>query len=352
MRILTIILCIIVLIATGLPLINSAAWWIRMFDFPRIQIAILTLATIILAFFFIDFKLKYKSPLMMFLATALIYQAQFVVVYTPLYPTQAKKSELPVGANSFTLLVANVRMENDEKARFLALAEKHNPDILVINEPDQRWAESISKLDHDFPYSVKYPQENSYGMMLLSKFPLTESVVHFLVKDHIPSIFTRVTLPSGQLIDLYCVHPEPPKPGTDTYQRDTELLIIGNKIRETNNPTVVAGDLNDVGWSVTSHLFRKYSGLVDPREGRGLFNTYSVFIPLLRYPLDHVFYSREFGLISLKKLEDIGSDHYPLLISLNYEPDGNNTEGLETTDASEEAEVEQTIRDGKEETTR
>jgi endonuclease/exonuclease/phosphatase (EEP) superfamily protein YafD len=81
-----------------------------------------------------------------------------------------------------------------------------------------------------------------------------------LVKDDIPSIFTRITLPSGSIIDFYGVHPEPPKPGTDTYERDTELLIIGKKIRETKNPTIVAGDLNDVGWSVTSKLFRKYSG--------------------------------------------------------------------------------------------
>lgn len=114
------------------------------------------------------------------------------------------------------------------------------------------------------------------------------------------------------------------------------------------HPTIVAGDMNDVGWSITSKLFRKYSGLVDPREGRGLFNTYSVFVPLLRYPLDHVFYSREFGLITLEKLEDIGSDHFPLLIGLSYEPDEDNTEGLEKTDAGEEAEVEEKIQEGKE----
>jgi endonuclease/exonuclease/phosphatase (EEP) superfamily protein YafD len=117
-------------------------------------------------------------------------------------------------------------------------------------------------------------------MMLLSKLPLTESAVNFLVKDDIPSIFTRITLPSGSIIDFYGVHPEPPRPGTDTYERDTELLIIGKKIKETKLPTIVAGDLNDVGWSVTSKLFRKYSGLVDPREGRGLYNTYNV---LCRY---------------------------------------------------------------------
>jgi len=188
--------------------------------------------------------------------------------------------------------------------------------------------------------------ENTYGMMLLSKLPLTESAVNFLVKDSIPSIFTKITLRSGSIIDFYGVHPEPPVPGTDSYERDTELLIIGKKIRESNNPTIVAGDLNDVGWSVTSKLFRKYSGLVDPREGRGLYNTYSVFVPLFRYPLDHIFYTKEFGLLTLEKLEGIGSDHFPLLIGLNYEPDDDNTEDLEKADAEEEAEVEEKIEEG------
>ena len=347
MWILTLILCTLVLITTGLPLIKTAAWWIRIFDFPRIQIAALTFLAIILASVFLDFKWEFKLPLLIILAVSLVYQVQFVVVYTPLYKTQAKNSNKKVAENSFSLLVSNVRMENDDKERFHARVKKYNPDVLLINEPDQDWAASIVKIDGDFQYSIKYPQGNTYGMMLLSKLPLTESAVNFLVEDDVPSIFTKITLPSGSKIDFYGVHPKPPMPGSDTYERDTELLIIAKKIRETKNPTVVAGDLNDVGWSVTSKLFRKYSGLVDPREGRGLYNTYNVSVPLLRYPLDHIFYSREFGLLTLKKLEDIGSDHFPLLIDLNYEPDEDNTEGLEKPDASEEAEVEEKLNMAK-----
>ncbi|MFO7977445.1 MAG: endonuclease/exonuclease/phosphatase family protein [Bacteroidales bacterium] len=347
MRILALILSIIVVVATGLPLIHKAQWWIRIFDFPRFQIAVLTILAFILAAVFVKFKWKYKLPLLMLLAGALTYQLLFVVVYTPLYDTQAKDNSQPIAANSFSLLVSNVRMDNDQKERFHALVKKHNPDILLINEPDQAWAASISRLDRNYPYAVKYPLDNTYGMMLLSKLPLTESGVRFLVKDSIPSIFTKITLPSGSIIDFYGVHPEPPQPGTDTYERDTELLIIGKEIRESDRPTIVAGDLNDVGWSGTSKLFRKYSGLVDPREGRGLFNTFNASVPLLRYPLDHIFYSEEFGLIFLEKLEDIGSDHFPMLVGLNYEPGEDNTEEPEKTDAGEEQEVEEKIQDGK-----
>ena len=197
MRILTLILCAIVIITTGLPLINSAAWWIRIFDFPRIQIAVLSLLAIILAYFFVDFKWEFKLPLMIILAISLVYQAQFVVVYSPLYKAHAKESSNPTAENSFTLLVSNIRMENDEKERFHSLVKKYNPDILLVTEPDQAWAESISKLDGDFPYSITYPLDNHYGIMLMSKLPLTDSAVNFLVKDGILKMgdFGDITLP-------------------------------------------------------------------------------------------------------------------------------------------------------------
>jgi hypothetical protein len=86
--------------------------------------------------------------------------------------------------------------------------------------------------------------------------------------------------------------------------------------------------------------------LVDPRKGRGLFNTYNVFVPLLRYPLDHIFYSGEFGLITIEKLEKIGSDHFPIMVELTYEPESDDTEDLEKSDAEEDNEVEEKIEDG------
>ena len=343
--ILSLVLCVLVLLATVLPMIKTSLWWIRVFDFPRIQISFLIGLAIVLVFFYVDFEWKYKLPLLVFLMGMLVYQIQFVIVYMPFFKKQGKKITKPRGENSLTLLVSNVRMENEDKERFYKLVKKLQPDVLLINEPDLAWAKSINRLDDDYPYAIKNPFDNTYGMMLLSKFPLTKSVVNFLVKDDIPSIFTQINLPSGSKIDFYGVHPEPPMPGTDTYERDTELLIIGKKIRESKNPTIVAGDLNDVGWSFTSKLFRKYSGLVDPREGRGLFNTYNVFVPLFRYPLDHIFYSKEFGLLTLKKLEDIGSDHFPLLIGLNYEPGNDLSEGLEKIDASEKVEIEEKIEE-------
>jgi endonuclease/exonuclease/phosphatase (EEP) superfamily protein YafD len=92
--------------------------------------------------------------------------------------------------------------------------------------------------------------------------------------------------------------------------------VVGKEISKQSGPVIVAGDLNDVAWSPTTRHFKKISGLLDPREGRGFFNTFHAHYPLVKWPLDHVFHSKHFSLVRIERLSDIGSDHYPLFTQL------------------------------------
>jgi endonuclease/exonuclease/phosphatase (EEP) superfamily protein YafD len=160
--------------------------------------------------------------------------------------------------------------------------------------------------------------------VLLSRLPLVDPKIRFLVQDDIPSIHTGVELRSGDRIFLHGLHPRPPEPirDQDSTPRDAELVVVGKAIRENGpRPTIVAGDLNDVAWSETSELFLRLSGLLDPRMGRGFYNSYHADHWIMRYPLDHVFHSNHFRLIELQRLPHIGSDHFPMLVELNYEPE-------------------------------
>jgi len=122
---------------------------------------------------------------------------------------------------------------------------------------------------------------------------------------------------------------------------------VGQKIKERDDPTIVAGDLNDVAWSRTTRLFSRISGMLDPRRGRGLFSTFHAHYRLLRWPLDHVFASEDFTLVSMQRLPDIGSAHFPILVTLCYPPSRADEHEEPEADAEEKEDARETIREAR-----
>ena len=320
MRIVTNILIFIAVLTTALPFVRTTHWWIRIFDYPRAQIAVVAIIALLLTIYEYRKEPFRMAGISLFLLAAIIYQSSLIIKYTPLYPINSPGSFEPKAENTFTILMYNVRIGNEEYEKFKTLVLQIDPDIILLTEPDNSWAVEVSSLEKDYPYYLSHPLENSYGMILYSRLELAGTEINFLVKSDIPSMYAQVKLESGVLINLHALHPEPPKPGSPTYDRDTEILLVGQRIVHERGPSVVAGDLNDVAWSSTSALFQKSADMLDPREGRGMFNTYNVNIPLFRYPLDHFFYTYDFNLVELRRLEDIGSDHYPIMMTLEYVP--------------------------------
>lgn len=301
---------------TALPFLQTNAWWIRVLDFPRLQIAVFCLLGLLLLCCCTDWRKIYNLILISLLSIALLYQCSLIIPFSPLYPPEAQASMTNEKQNSFTILQANVKMINRNVEPLLGLVDRMSPDIISINEPDGWWEKQLALLDTAYPFYIKKPLANTYGMILYSKFPLKNAEINYLVVDDVPSFYAKVILPSGISFNLHCVHPEPPRPGSSTYDRDTELFIVGRRIRREEEPSIVVGDLNDVAWSRTTKKFKRYSRMLDPRKGRGLFNTFNANWPLLRYPLDHVFFTRDFRLQSLEKMQHIGSDHFPMFIGV------------------------------------
>jgi hypothetical protein len=103
--------------------------------------------------------------------------------------------------------------------------------------------------------------------------------------------------------------------------------------------------LNDVAWSATTRLFRKVSRLLDPRIGRGMYNTFHAGHWYMRWPVDHFFHSKDFTLVRLARLENCGSDHFPVLVELQCEDAAvGEGEGL-NADAEDQSEAQEKMAD-------
>jgi endonuclease/exonuclease/phosphatase (EEP) superfamily protein YafD len=338
-----------------LTLSSSPHWFIRGWDFPRVQIVML--GWLVCGLYLLLKQLPAEPPAIPFWPLGVIaimltcWHGFLIFPYTPVASKQSAATPESLrrldGDDALTMrvVVSNVELENKQFDHWQAVIRDSNPDVLVMLEPDQNWFEKTRPLLDDFRHQILHPQDNWYGMALLSKLPIEDHQIQYLLQDDIPSIDAKLRMESGVLVRIVCVHPRPPEPirDNDSTARDAELTLWGKELADDDGPIIICGDLNDVAWSQTTRLFLRTSKLLDPRRGRGFYNSFHARHLWMRFPLDHVFHSDHFTLTELQRLPQVGSDHFPICIDLRYSiSEKNEHEVLESKEGDDE-EIEERI---------
>lgn len=311
-----VILAILVIWLTISSRIPRDEWWFRVADFPRLQVLTVGLLSLAGLIWWPAPWTIWREILLIALMVAIAYQLKMVLPYTFIWNNQVKsvRQEDLNPDNQISMIVSNVLTPNRQYQKLIDLVDELQPDLLLTLETDQSWQNALCVIEKDYPYRVAVPLDNLYGMHLYSKLELKDAEVKYLLSDEIPSIHASVILRSGNEVDLYCLHPQPPSPteAAESTLRDAELLMVGDAIKDIDQSCIVMGDLNDVAWSKTTRLFQRISGLLDPRVGRKFINTFHADYPCFRWSLDHVFHSIDFALVKMERLPHIGSDHFPV----------------------------------------
>lgn len=320
-RIVTIFLGYLIISFSLIPFIKSDYWFIRVFDYPRFQKFWINAAILICFIPVGKFDSAHDLIFGGLLALNLFYLLSLIWEYTPFAKHQMKRNTAE-GTDVVRIFIANIYQDNQDTQRCIDVIKRCDADLILLVETDKKWHEAVKELHSVYPYRVLRPQENTYGMLLLSRFKIDKHELRFLVEHDIPSITADIITTKQQRFRLYCLHPKPPVPGEAeaSTERDAEILIIAKEAKSHKGPVIVAGDLNDVAWSYTTNLFLKVSELLDPRIGRGFYSTFHAKYRLLRWPLDHIFCSSEFYLRELRRLPNIGSDHFPIFIEVALMP--------------------------------
>lgn len=314
----------LLLLATVIPLFRGEHYAVRGWDFPRLQIGCLAAVSILARMVFTDVGTGWDWLSLGLAGFALAIQTWWIFPFTVLARREVRSTVKPDRARSIRIVTANVLQPNRNVSGFHDIVRQADPDVLVVLEGDPWWEEQLdARLGEVYRHQQKCPQDNLYGMLLYSRLELAEMQTEFLVEDDVPSMHGRIRLPGGDWVRTHWLHPKPPSPTENpaSGERDAELVMVGRRVAERpDEPTIVAGDLNDVAWSATTRLFRKLSGLRDPRVGRGFYSSFHAKLPGLRWPLDHLFHSADFTLNEIRCLPGYGSDHFPLLMDLQWEP--------------------------------
>ena len=163
-----------------LPLDN---WWVRGVEFPRIQIMVLgVIAWVGMLMFWPDWQLG-QWLLFVVLSLTLAFQLRMVLPYTKLWKKEVQQAKSkPAGqAHQLKLMVSNVLTPNDHTQKLVELVKQKQPDILLTLESDKKWEKALEQIEPDYPYTVKVPLDNLYGMHLYSKLELIDPEVKYLM---------------------------------------------------------------------------------------------------------------------------------------------------------------------------
>ncbi|MCA9115305.1 MAG: endonuclease/exonuclease/phosphatase family protein [Planctomycetaceae bacterium] len=330
----------LLIICSVLPLLPVNWWWVRLGDYPRLQLLIgCLLAALAVAPFW---RRKLARWLLVLLAGSCAIQLYWILPYLPIAPVEVQTARSNEKHEHIRIMTANVLQKNTNAAAVLELVAREQPDMLVLCEVNQRWIDDLAPLKQQFSYQLLHPLDNTYGMAFYCNLEVLHAEVREMVKEGIPSIDATIRLRSGHEVRVFAVHPNPPRPGEDTTKRDAELVLVGREV-ENSQTAIVLGDMNDVGWSRTTNLFQEVSGLLDPRKGRGMYSTFDATSWIWRYPLDYLFHTDDFRVRELRRLPKIGSDHFPLLVELSYEPDAEPEQEAPDLDAGDQEDADEAV---------
>lgn len=304
------------LLGTLLAALPLQAWWIKGFDVARHYQIVVAIGLFLAAFFLFSFT-NWRLYMAVFLLTIVIGLHWYKLKpYTPFALPEV--AALDTTQPSIKILSANVWRKNQEYQKFIRLVEQKQPDVILVLELTESWANALSPLESAYPFQVTLAKEH-FGIGLYSKLPLQDAAIEFLVNDDIPSVFADVMINATDAIHFVGIHPVPPLPQFSEMEKAYETVIAGSIGANNIYPVILAGDFNEVSWSKLLTKLQQQHNYKNPRVGQFIRNTYKVGNPLFNLPIDHFYLDQAFINANFEVLKSIGSDHYPIWLEVNYQ---------------------------------
>ncbi|WP_299613661.1 endonuclease/exonuclease/phosphatase family protein [uncultured Tateyamaria sp.] len=311
-------MAVAVVVTTLLPLTNSVQWWIRMWDFPRLHISSVALLVIFAALLS---TVTYKPLLIGAVSAAFVYQAWQIFPYTPLAATEIALTAGPQGAAEVDMLAINVLMENTRHDDLIEVINREDPDVLLLMETDAIWAEALQDVLARYAVVKSHVADDHYGLIFATRLEVISAEFLWPHDDVTPAVKAVLRASNGPEFNFIGLHPRPPVPGNDTETRDRQIKKAALMTSSSERPTVCMGDFNDVAWSWTTKRFKQYGNFAEPRVGRGMISSFHADYPFMRLPIDQLFVTDNVGLVSFSRLENFGSDHFPIAATVYFNDD-------------------------------
>ncbi len=294
--------------ASVIPHLIPNFWLTDIFAHFKLQYLILLLFLLLPVSLFL---IKRKIIPVLFILLLLVWNSWFII---PLYLKDPQNAE--ASGEKFSILSINLLASNTNYSEALDLIKEKDPEVLILLELSPQWEEKIKDIYSLFPFRQMYPQQNNFGIGILSKTSMESSVTD-LGSRFPPSILSMVEIEENK-ITILATHPVPPVNQEKFKLRNEQLQEIAqlSKLHEGN--FIVAGDLNTSSYSRYFQAMLNEGNLRDSRKGYGILSSWPAEILPLRTTLDHFLIKGEMRVTDRTTERSIGSDHLPVFLKLEF----------------------------------
>jgi endonuclease/exonuclease/phosphatase (EEP) superfamily protein YafD len=214
------------------------------------------------------------------------------------------------------LLLANLLVRNRDHERALAAVRQADADVLVFQEVDAAWMEALAPLREDYPYVVREPRGDCFGLAVFSRIRPDEAQVVYPGGTSRPTAFLQLRV-DGRRVRIVATHPIHPVSAATFASRNAQLDAVGAYVAGLEGPKILIGDLNMTMWSPWYRQLCARTGLVNARHGLGLVPTWPTFLPpFMRIPIDQCLVSEDLAVTACRTGSRTGSDHFPLIVDV------------------------------------
>ena len=242
---------------------------------------------------------------------SIAYSIMALINVLSLYPTWSNIHHIE--DPDLRIYFANLLSTNKEHSIFYQHISQKNPDVIVLQEVNERWRRKLISLSEEYSYNILIPREDNFGMAIFSKLKILKQEI-IKGEAQVESILFKIKI-NGRDITILSTHPLPPLSPNYWRLRNKQYIEVEKYLNRTQGLKILIGDLNSVPWS--SHLNRlsEATNLVPVNTFHDTWN--SSFPSGVRLRLDHAFVSPKLK-GRLEVLGDIGSDHLPLVLDIEY----------------------------------
>jgi len=215
----------------------------------------------------------------------------------------------------FDIASVNTWKENKNREKLIDYVRQHDPDILLLMEVTSEMKQECREIFSLYSYSLSHYVRDGFEIWLLSRQPLKDTDILEVGYSDTPLLSCKVHF-HGHDYRIFSAHPRPAISKDYYVARQTYFTEFAKIVQKEKLPVIALGDFNSVPWEDHFEKFLAETDLASTMGACGYRITWPRYFWPAGVPMDHILISKSVKKSGIKVGPNVGSDHYPVAISL------------------------------------